>query len=64
MTLITRCLRSILGSSYSLGGFQWTSQHPRYWEVAMGRSRTSHQGGALTEKQDKFVRLIAQDVSN
>lgn len=30
----------------------------------MGRSRTSHQGGALTEKQDKFVRLIAQGVSN
>lgn len=30
----------------------------------MGRSRTSHQGGGLTEKQDKFVRLIAQGVSN
>jgi transposase, IS30 family len=47
-----------------LGRFQWTSQHPKYWEIAMGRSRTTHQGEALTEKQDKFVRLIAQGVSN
>jgi IS30 family transposase len=30
----------------------------------MGRSRRSHQGGGLTEKQDKFVGLIAQGVSN
>ena len=30
----------------------------------MGRSRTSHRGGGLTEKQDKFVHLIAQGVSN
>jgi transposase, IS30 family len=30
----------------------------------MGRSRTTHAGVALTEKQDRFVRLIAQGVSN
>ena len=30
----------------------------------MGRSRTTHAGRALTEKQDRFVRLIAQGVSN
>lgn len=30
----------------------------------MGRSRATHRGGGLTEKQDKFVRLIAQGVSN
>lgn len=30
----------------------------------MGRSRTNHQGGGLREAQDKFVRLIAQDVLN
>jgi IS30 family transposase len=30
----------------------------------MGRSRTTHAGYALTEKQDRFVRLIAQGVSN
>jgi hypothetical protein len=30
----------------------------------MGRSRTTHAGHALTEKQDRFVRLIAQGVSN
>lgn len=30
----------------------------------MGRSRTNHQGGGLRETQDKFVRLIAQDVLN
>jgi hypothetical protein len=30
----------------------------------MARSRTSHPGGALTEKQDKFVRLIARGVPN
>ncbi|MGI8647903.1 MAG: IS30 family transposase [Mycobacteriales bacterium] len=30
----------------------------------MGRSRTTHAGGALTEKQDRFVRLIAKGVSN
>lgn len=30
----------------------------------MGRSRTTHAGRALTEKQDRFVRLIAQGLSN
>ena len=30
----------------------------------MGRSRMTHAGRALTEKQDRFVRLIAQGVSN
>jgi transposase, IS30 family len=30
----------------------------------MGRSRTRRAGRALTEKQDRFVRLIAQGVSN
>src|SRR3954468_3655046 len=30
----------------------------------MGRSRTTHPGRALTEKQDRFVRLIAQGVGN
>src|SRR5215203_7567173 len=30
----------------------------------MGRSRTTHAGRALTEKQDRFVRLIGQGVSN
>jgi IS30 family transposase len=30
----------------------------------MGRSRTTHAGRAPTEKQDRFVRLIAQGVSN
>jgi transposase, IS30 family len=30
----------------------------------MGRSRTTHAGCAPTEKQDRFVRLIAQGVSN
>ncbi len=30
----------------------------------MGRSRTTHAGVASTEKQDRFVRLIAQGVSN
>ena len=30
----------------------------------MGRSRTTHPGRALTEKQDRFVRLIAQGVPN
>ncbi|MDQ3464605.1 MAG: helix-turn-helix domain-containing protein, partial [Actinomycetota bacterium] len=30
----------------------------------MRRSRTTHAGRALTEKQDRFVRLIAQGVSN
>jgi IS30 family transposase len=30
----------------------------------MGRSRTTHAGRALTEKQVRFVRLIAQGVSN
>jgi hypothetical protein len=30
----------------------------------MGRSRATHAGRALTEKQDRFVRLIAQGVSN
>lgn len=30
----------------------------------MGRSRTTHAGRAVTEKQDRFVRLIAQGVSN
>ena len=30
----------------------------------MGRSRTSHTGCAQTEKQERFVRLIAQGVSN
>jgi hypothetical protein len=30
----------------------------------MGRSRTTHAGRGLTEKQDRFVRLIAQGVSN
>jgi transposase len=30
----------------------------------MGRSRTSHAGSALTEKQDRFVALIRQGVSN
>lgn len=30
----------------------------------MGWSRTTHVGRALTEKQDRFVRLIAQGVSN
>jgi transposase, IS30 family len=30
----------------------------------MGPSRTKHAGRALTEKQDRFVRLIAQGVSN
>jgi transposase, IS30 family len=30
----------------------------------MGRSRTTHAGCALTEKQDRFVRLIAEGVSN
>jgi IS30 family transposase len=29
----------------------------------MGRSRTTHAGRALTEKQDRFVQLIAQGVS-
>jgi 8-hydroxy-5-deazaflavin:NADPH oxidoreductase len=29
----------------------------------MGRSRTTHVGRALTEKQDRFVRLIAQGVN-
>lgn len=30
----------------------------------MARSRTTHRGAGLTEKQDKFMRLIAQGVSN
>ena len=30
----------------------------------MGRLRSTHPGGAQTEKQDKFVRLIAQGVPN
>ena len=30
----------------------------------MGRSRTTHAGRALTEKQDRFVRLIVQGVPN
>ena len=30
----------------------------------MARSRATHRGAGLTEKQDKFVRLIAQGVSN
>lgn len=30
----------------------------------MARSRTTHQGVGLTEKQDKFLRLIAQGASN
>lgn len=30
----------------------------------MGRSRTTHAGRALTEEQDRFVRLVAQGVSN
>jgi len=30
----------------------------------MGRSRITHAGRALTEKQDRFVRLIARGVSN
>ena len=30
----------------------------------MGQSRTTHAGRAPTEKQDRFVRLIAQGVSN
>lgn len=30
----------------------------------MGRSRATHAGRALTEKQDRFVRLIAKGVSN
>lgn len=30
----------------------------------MGRSRATHAGRALTEKQDRFVRLIAHGVSN
>jgi IS30 family transposase len=30
----------------------------------MVRSRTTHRGAGLTEKQDRFVRLIAQGVSN
>jgi hypothetical protein len=30
----------------------------------MGRSRTTRAGRALTEKQNRFVRLIAQGVSN
>jgi IS30 family transposase len=30
----------------------------------MARSRTTHPGRALTEKQDRFVRLIAQGMSN
>lgn len=30
----------------------------------MGWSRTTHSGRALTEKQDRFVRLVAQGVSN
>jgi len=30
----------------------------------VGRSRTTHAGRALTEKQDRFVRLIARGVSN
>ena len=30
----------------------------------MGRSRATRVGGGLTEKQDRFVRLIAQGVSN
>jgi len=30
----------------------------------MGRSRITHAGRALTEKQDRFVRLIAHGVSN
>ncbi len=30
----------------------------------MGRSRRTHAGRALTEKQDRFVRLIAHGVSN
>lgn len=30
----------------------------------MARSRATHRGGGLTEKQDEFVRLIGQGVSN
>src|SRR3954453_890533 len=30
----------------------------------MGRSRTTHPGRALTEKQDRFVRMIAQGLPN
>ncbi len=30
----------------------------------MARSRATHRGAGLTEKQDKFMRLIAQGVSN
>lgn len=30
----------------------------------MGRFRRTHVGRALTEKQDRFVRLIAHGVSN
>ncbi len=30
----------------------------------MGRSTTTHAGSGLTEKQDRFVQLIARGVSN
>jgi len=33
-------------------------------EVAMGRSRATHAGCGMKEKQDRFARLIAQGASN
>ena len=30
----------------------------------MARSRATHRGAGLTEKQDKFMRLVGQGVSN
>ncbi len=37
---------------------------PRLLEVAMGRSRTTHAGSGVTEKQEQFGRLIARGMSN
>jgi transposase, IS30 family len=46
------------------GGFQSTSQHRGYAEVAVGAGRKTRRGVMVVEKQERFVRLIAQGVSN
>ena len=47
-----------------VGGFQATSQHRGYAEVAVGVRRKTRRGVMVVEKQERFVRLIAQGVPN
>jgi len=52
--LVSEGHATYLGASAEVGGVRHRA------EVAMGRSRATHAGRALTEKQDRFVRLIAR----